>query len=202
MSPNPSLTTPQQKVLALIACGFTATAAAEQAGVHRNTVANWLRIDEFRSALVRAREEKEILYWDEAEALAAFGIANLRRLAVDTCVPAAVQLKATIALMDFARAYTPDTCAVVLPDLRTAPEISKTMHNDAQVAERSEDQPPAMPERSEGHSLAPDPRPLTPAANGRQKVGRNDLCPCGSGMKFKRCCLGKIKLDPHKPAAA
>ena len=21
------------------------------------------------------------------------------------------------------------------------------------------------------------------------KVGRNDACPCGSGMKFKRCCL-------------
>jgi SEC-C motif len=23
------------------------------------------------------------------------------------------------------------------------------------------------------------------------KVGRNDPCPCGSGMKFKKCCLGK-----------
>ena len=21
------------------------------------------------------------------------------------------------------------------------------------------------------------------------KVGRNDLCPCGSGKKFKKCCL-------------
>ncbi len=21
------------------------------------------------------------------------------------------------------------------------------------------------------------------------RVGRNDLCPCGSGKKFKRCCL-------------
>jgi len=25
-----------------------------------------------------------------------------------------------------------------------------------------------------------------------RKVGRNDPCPCGSGRKFKRCCLGKI----------
>jgi hypothetical protein len=24
-------------------------------------------------------------------------------------------------------------------------------------------------------------------------TGRNDLCPCGSGKKFKKCCLGKIK---------
>ena len=25
----------------------------------------------------------------------------------------------------------------------------------------------------------------------RMKVGRNDLCPCGSGIKFKKCHLGK-----------
>ena len=24
-----------------------------------------------------------------------------------------------------------------------------------------------------------------------QAVGRNDPCPCGSGKKFKKCCLGK-----------
>jgi len=24
-----------------------------------------------------------------------------------------------------------------------------------------------------------------------EKVGRNDPCPCGSGLKFKKCCLGK-----------
>lgn len=22
----------------------------------------------------------------------------------------------------------------------------------------------------------------------KKKLGRNDLCPCGSGLKFKRCC--------------
>jgi uncharacterized protein YecA (UPF0149 family) len=26
---------------------------------------------------------------------------------------------------------------------------------------------------------------------GKQKVGRNDPCPCGSGKKFKNCCLRK-----------
>jgi len=25
----------------------------------------------------------------------------------------------------------------------------------------------------------------------KQKVGRNDLCPCGSGKKYKKCCLDK-----------
>jgi len=23
------------------------------------------------------------------------------------------------------------------------------------------------------------------------KTGRNDPCPCGSGRKYKKCCLGK-----------
>ena len=27
----------------------------------------------------------------------------------------------------------------------------------------------------------------------KPKVGRNDPCPCGSGLKFKQCCLRKNK---------
>ena len=26
-----------------------------------------------------------------------------------------------------------------------------------------------------------------------QKVGPNDPCPCGSGLKYKKCCMGKNK---------
>lgn len=29
------------------------------------------------------------------------------------------------------------------------------------------------------------------ARSGREKVGRNDPCPCGSGKKYKKCCLAK-----------
>lgn len=28
------------------------------------------------------------------------------------------------------------------------------------------------------------------------KIGRNDPCPCGSGKKFKKCCLGKEPVGP------
>lgn len=31
--------------------------------------------------------------------------------------------------------------------------------------------------------------PLTPRQRETGKIGRNDPCPCGSGRKFKRCCL-------------
>lgn len=35
------------------------------------------------------------------------------------------------------------------------------------------------------------PLPDKPFIIKKEKVGRNDLCPCGSGKKYKKCCLGK-----------
>lgn len=28
-----------------------------------------------------------------------------------------------------------------------------------------------------------------------EKIGRNDLCPCGSGKKYKKCCLSSSKYE-------
>ena len=35
-------------------------------------------------------------------------------------------------------------------------------------------------------------RAITPQVRKRHKPGRNDPCPCGSGIKFKKCCIGKV----------
>ena len=32
---------------------------------------------------------------------------------------------------------------------------------------------------------------VTAPIKGIAKIGRNDKCLCGSGLKFKRCCLSK-----------
>ena len=32
---------------------------------------------------------------------------------------------------------------------------------------------------------------LTDTQSKVHKLGRNDLCPCGSGRKYKKCCMGK-----------
>jgi len=32
------------------------------------------------------------------------------------------------------------------------------------------------------------------------KTGRNDPCPCGSGKKYKKCCLGRTAADPRPPS--
>lgn len=37
------------------------------------------------------------------------------------------------------------------------------------------------------NQFVPPPRPSKPPTSG--KIGRNDRCPCGSGLKYKRCCL-------------
>jgi preprotein translocase subunit SecA len=33
-----------------------------------------------------------------------------------------------------------------------------------------------------------DALPQEPVRRDLPKVGRNDLCPCGSGKKYKKCC--------------
>ena len=30
------------------------------------------------------------------------------------------------------------------------------------------------------------------------KTGRNDLCPCGSGLKYKKCCADKHDASEHQ----
>ncbi len=35
-----------------------------------------------------------------------------------------------------------------------------------------------------------------------QRIGRNDPCPCGSGKKFKHCCLGKENSTASNHGAA
>jgi hypothetical protein len=44
--------------------------------------------------------------------------------------------------------------------------------------------------------LRPAPRP----ASRGPRVGRNDPCPCGSGRKYKRCCLGRVPAPPTEAA--
>lgn len=34
-----------------------------------------------------------------------------------------------------------------------------------------------------------------------QKIGRNDLCPCGSGKKYKACCLQKKTTPSNRTLA-
>jgi preprotein translocase subunit SecA len=62
---------------------------------------------------------------------------------------------------------------------------SEAIHQDAQSAgEIAAQQEAAI----EGTEVDHKPKPIR---NRDQRVGRNDPCPCGSGKKFKNCCMKK-----------
>jgi hypothetical protein len=61
-------------------------------------------------------------------------------------------------------------------------------------------------EHTPKQELVPEPMPMSttgpavdaqPAQRKAAKAGRNDPCPCGSGRKYKRCCLGKASAVPR-----
>ena len=62
---------------------------------------------------------------------------------------------------------------------------SEAIHQDAQSASEIVSQQQAAIEGTEA-----DHKPQ-PIRNRQQRVGRNDPCPCGSGKKFKNCCMRK-----------
>ena len=56
--------------------------------------------------------------------------------------------------------------------------------------------PALRAKKTRGPKLKPfvqdhDPNPSTALKNETRKIGRNEPCPCGSGKKFKKCCLNK-----------
>ena len=100
-------------------------------------------------------------------ALADIAIDAIRTLVTDPSTPPAVRLRA----------------AKLILDSITAPDDDSCIDNTA-TAQQSRN---AAPERP-GPAAAPNSNLRPPP-----KVGRNDYCPCGSGLKFKKCCFTKLE---------
>jgi uncharacterized protein YecA (UPF0149 family) len=61
----------------------------------------------------------------------------------------------------------------------------------AQLAEQQAERKRLEAEVAEKERLLakrPTPRPM-PGSTRPNRIGRNDSCPCGSGKKFKHCCM-------------
>lgn len=57
--------------------------------------------------------------------------------------------------------------------------------------QRQQDQRKDRLKNLPGEDEEPLPPPVEPIRKEAAEPGRNDPCPCGSGKKFKQCCLGK-----------
>ena len=168
-----TLTDPQAHVLAQIEAGHTIAAAAAQAGVHRNTVAYWLHISpEFHDRFEEAQTTRTLLMRAEAEVRLEQAYKALDRILANPETPPPLIVKVALAMIDRAAAPLPK------PESKPQPEAP---------------QPPQEPSTQNQTPITP-PEPIThhPSAITRAKIGRNDPCPCRSGRKFKRCCLGKL----------
>ena len=176
----------QEKVLASIAAGDSASAAAAAAGIHRNTVGNWVRSSSaFRLALVHAQEVQQLHWREQAETRVAAAFATIDQIMADPEAPAGVRARLALAIIQIA-----STPIEAQDDLAPAAQ-------DPGIEEDLEFADPCEPVQLAAGMCNEKPENLHNSAQSTPKIGRNQPCPCGSGRKYKFCCLGK----PHRAAA-
>ena len=81
-------------------------------------------------------------------------------------------------LLQTERALANPSCHPPLADLQKIQQVAKRNSHAAQTAPESAENPQPQ---SDQHCAKRNPDPYPEA-------GRNSLCPCGSGKKYKRCC--------------
>jgi transposase-like protein len=205
------LSTKQIAVIDALSSGVTFTAAAEQVGVHRNTIAAWRRNHlPFQHALSHAQYDRALLYREKTEELADLAVAALRTILSNPNTSPSILLRAALAIIKTV-STPPEAKKQVQLDIEkivthpadphniTAESLDgNNMPGHAEPAGKPEDCTVVQPGKT--HSFAQSPTrkvgwaPTPPVATIHRegpKIGRNEPCPCGSGLKFKRCCLLK-----------
>ncbi len=108
----------------------------------------------------------------------------------------AIQLRPE-AWLDFAEADDEDLqqvlfCLFRLREIATTPRAELApLEIDEELEDLAPDIIPHAVETLHGARRALATASAAPANENRPKVGRNDPCPCGSGKKFKKCCLNQ-----------
>jgi hypothetical protein len=158
------LTPDQQLVLTLLAEGKTLTAAAETAGIHRNTILNWRRaVPAFAAELDRATREQALAWQEEAANAVPLAFQAILAVLNDPAASASLRLRAAGMILKMA-------------DLKSDSSASPRLRVKAlDVPAPAKLEIPAQSCTITPIRKAPEP-------------GRNSICPCGSGQKYKRCC--------------
>jgi transposase-like protein len=190
----------QEQVLAAIVGGATMKAAAEAASIHRNTISYWRQTSLlFREALSQAQYDKAIFVREEAENHVADSFAAIHAILTKPEASDSARLNAAKYIIDKASTPPPPKPEVIyIP--QTVP--ASTLPGAKQEFVHSNAQSPAPKTSAAAAQAAPKPvivhsnaqTEASQTVRSAPKVGRNEPCPCGSGLKFKRRCLGKTNL--------
>ncbi len=200
------LTPVQENVIAAIMGGATMKAAAAATSIHRNTISYWRQTSAaFRDTLGQAQYDKAIFVREEAENHVTEAFAAIHTILTKPDASDSARLNAARFIIEKASTPPPPKSEVIyqvqnipanrLPDAAAPqPAQPEIAHSPAQIGFESQSAAaPPQPQKPESmHSPAQSdpPQPVRSTA----KVGRNEPCPCGSHLKFKRCCLGKPQL--------
>src|SRR6266568_1375016 len=104
--PDYGLSSQQLAVICALSSGATMTTAAEQAGVHRNTIANWRRNDlPFQHGFAHAQYDRALYFREKLEDLVDLAIQSLRDILADPKASPSVKLRAVLTIT--ATACTP-----------------------------------------------------------------------------------------------
>jgi hypothetical protein len=223
--PDYGLSVQQLAVICALSSGATMNVAADQAGVHRNTIANWRRNSlPFQQGFAHAQYDRALYYREKVEDLIDLAIQSLHDILSDPKAPPSVKLKAALAVittasmppapkkqveLDIEKIVIQKTAQTVTEDQF---EPTPPVHNDAQPAPlpttHNDAQPGGEIAVNPPSSKASAPPELDAAAHNdaqapksRPGVARNTKCPCGSGRKYKRCCLDS-SMPPRLATAA
>lgn len=165
-----TLTPIQAEVLKALAEGLSMTSAAAHGGVHRSTVYLWTRnIPAFAQALLILRQERADRIGDELGDLSDLAINTFRQILSDENAASAVRLKAAMEVVKLVESQRPTQLA----QLKMHQHFDRVF-DDIRLAEVASNAEPAAMEPTK--------------ATAPKEPVRNAPCPCGSRLKYKRCC--------------
>jgi hypothetical protein len=185
----------QEQVLAAIIGGATMKAAAEAASIHRNTISYWRQTSlPFREALSQAQYDKAVFIREEAENHVTDSFAAIHAILTNPDAPDSARLNAAKYIIDKASTPPPPKPEVIYHPQNVPENVLESAQSPAPKSSvtSAASVGPAAPKQEIMHSNAQTGASQT--VRSAPKVGRNEPCPCGSGLKFKRCCLGKDNL--------
>lgn len=179
-SPDSTLTTPQHFVLALLVEGESIGSAARQAGIHRNTIANWRRsVPAFAREMEFAIREQALLWHEQSIERAPKAIRILDEILDNPNASPALRLRAALAVLKTAA----EVKAQPLRDIVHATVDLEAAHNLI-IARKQEAAEVVHKPATQNHAQSCTTAPIRKAP----EPGRNSTCPCNSGQKYKRCC--------------
>jgi transposase-like protein len=167
------LTPLQTQAVTRLLAGQSVAAVARELQVDRSTIYNWRKQHPYFSyVLTKTQILQAERLSSSLQDLAEAAVDTIRDLMLSTETPAAVRLRAAQAILNSSNHH-------------------RHQQQQPSAAVEALIGPPPQPQIQ--HNSTPFDTPNTPYRRETPKLGRNDLCACGSGLKFKRCCGNSLQ---------